>query len=155
MIGVSVQLVEAGDLVIDLVHELCIGHPENRAGVGEADARIDMLGHGGGIVCQTESDSGGNQSGQNTKNALCDAASTHNGTGQHKAPVVPDIYVQGTSEANNDQQNVQGKDTYENQGSNGYGPGKGASHGPTNIDDVQAQVKFFYQTRGDRADVFG
>lgn len=39
MLRIRVQLVKARDPVIDFVHEFCVGHPENGAGMGKADAR--------------------------------------------------------------------------------------------------------------------
>lgn len=129
MLGVGVQLVEAGDLVIDLVHELGKGHPEDGAGVRKANARINVLGDRCRIIGQTEGDGSGDQGGQNAKDHIAGGVIDH-GAGQHEAPVVPDINVQGAGEADYDQQDIQGKHADEDQRRNGHGPRKGTGDGP-------------------------
>lgn len=154
MLGVGVQLVEAGDLVIDLVHELGKGHPEDGAGVRKANARINVLGDRCRIIGQTEGDGSGDQGGQNAKDHIAGGVIDH-GAGQHEAPVVPDINVQGAGEADYDQQDIQGKHADEDQRRNGYGPRKGTGDGPADVDDVQTQIELFYQAGGDGANVLG
>lgn len=113
-----------------------------------------MLGDRCRIIGQTEGDGSGDQGGQNAKDHIAGGVIDH-GAGQHEAPVVPDINVQGAGEADYDQQDIQGKHADEDQRRNGYGPRKGTGDGPADVDDVQTQIELFYQAGGDGANVLG
>ena len=118
----------------------------------KANARIDVLGNGGCVVSQPEGHRRSDQRRQQTKNHAVGTV-IHHGAGQHKAPIVPNVHIQSTGEAGDNEYDIQCKHADKDQWRDGHGPGKGTGYGPPHIDDIQAQIELFNKPCGNGPNV--
>ena len=142
MLGVSLQLVQAGDVVVNFVQQVSQRCPADAVGGGEGNAGQaelflnDRLGPVGQLEGNDSADSTADQADDGAAGSIIADSSA-----EDEVVVAPEVDHDAVGSLQNQHQDVDAQDDEDDHSGQGVSPGSGGTGRPTHIHDVGMQAK--------------